>query len=258
MTTSTKPFVPDVELTAGQPAPIAANGGKAYTSLDVNGDAGTAAAVSDALEQSPAVRARRSPILSKMQLRALSKPHGARVSTLCRMPRTLNPATCRRRKAALLCHCITQSLTPLPTLWCRLTQSGRTRSERRKRPNSRRTNATTRAAASTFHRSCATPGASQSTTRVCRQTLPNAWTNWGSPLASCESQCQNFYDSEEVRSVFYAEMEQLLLEFFRMPATLWSSITTSLIKITRVTAQKTKTPKTRESMPTTPTWCTTI
>ena len=51
MTTSTKPFVPDVELTAGQPAPIAANGGKAYTSRDVNGDAGTAAAVSDALEQ---------------------------------------------------------------------------------------------------------------------------------------------------------------------------------------------------------------
>ena len=53
--------------------------------------------------------------------------------------------------------------------------------------------------------------------------------------------------------MFYAEMEQLLLSFFRMPATLWSSITTSLIKITTVTAQKTKTPKTRASMPTTPT-----
>ena len=51
MTAMTKPFVPDVELTAGQPEPVAANGGKAYTSRDVNGDAGTAAAVSDALKQ---------------------------------------------------------------------------------------------------------------------------------------------------------------------------------------------------------------
>ena len=51
MTTATQPFVPEVELTAGQPAPIAANAGRAYTSLDVNGDAGTAAAVNDALQQ---------------------------------------------------------------------------------------------------------------------------------------------------------------------------------------------------------------
>ena len=36
----------------------------------------------------------------------------------------------------------------------------------------------------------------------------------GAILGLRESQCQNFYDSEEVRSVFYAEMEQLLLEFF--------------------------------------------
>ena len=49
--TSTNPFVPALERTAGQRAPIAANGGRAYTSLDVNGDAGTTAAVSDALEQ---------------------------------------------------------------------------------------------------------------------------------------------------------------------------------------------------------------
>ena len=46
-----KPFVPEVELTAGQSAPIAANQGKAYTSRDKDGDAGTEAAVTDALTQ---------------------------------------------------------------------------------------------------------------------------------------------------------------------------------------------------------------
>ena len=32
--------------------------------------------------------------------------------------------------------------------------------------------------------------------------------------AHCKSECQNFYDHEEVELVFYAEMEQLLLDFF--------------------------------------------
>ena len=150
MTTSTKPFVPDVELTAGQPAPIAANGGKAYTSRDVNGDAGTAAAVSDALEQIASGEGQAvTDFIENAAPGPIETPWGKGFDAMPNASNTLNPATCRRRKAALLCHCITQSLTPLPTLWCRLTQSGRTRSERRKRPNSRRTNATTRAAAST-------------------------------------------------------------------------------------------------------------
>jgi hypothetical protein len=43
---------------------------------------------------------------------------------------------------------------------------------------------------------------------------PECMDKLGLSLAACESQCQNFYDSDEVRSVFYAEMEQLLLAFF--------------------------------------------
>ena len=45
------PFVPPLELTAGQPAPVAANGGLSYMSYDKNGDAGTAEATKDALTQ---------------------------------------------------------------------------------------------------------------------------------------------------------------------------------------------------------------
>ena len=44
-------YVPPLELTQGQPAPIAANGGLSYASFDRNGDAGTTAAIEAALKQ---------------------------------------------------------------------------------------------------------------------------------------------------------------------------------------------------------------
>ena len=40
-------YVPTLQLTEGQPAPIAANGGLSYMSFDKNGDAGTAEALKD-------------------------------------------------------------------------------------------------------------------------------------------------------------------------------------------------------------------
>ena len=44
-------FVPPLELTKGQAPPVASNGGLSYMSLDVGGDAGTAAAIDAALRQ---------------------------------------------------------------------------------------------------------------------------------------------------------------------------------------------------------------
>ncbi len=44
-------YVPTLQLTEGQPPPIAANGGLAYMSFDRDGDAGTAAAIEAALDQ---------------------------------------------------------------------------------------------------------------------------------------------------------------------------------------------------------------
>jgi hypothetical protein len=44
-------YVPPLQRTAGQPPPIAANGGLSYLSFDHEGDAGTAAALEDALAQ---------------------------------------------------------------------------------------------------------------------------------------------------------------------------------------------------------------
>src|SRR5579859_7970738 len=44
-------YVPPLQRTAGQPPPIAANGGLSYMSFDRGGDAGTAAALQDALAE---------------------------------------------------------------------------------------------------------------------------------------------------------------------------------------------------------------
>src|SRR6202163_3428277 len=42
-------YVPPLQRTEGQPAPIAAHGGLSYMSFDRGGDAGTAVAIQDAL-----------------------------------------------------------------------------------------------------------------------------------------------------------------------------------------------------------------
>ena len=49
--TDSSAYVPPLQLTEGQPPPIAANGGLSYMSFDRDGDAGIAAALEDALAQ---------------------------------------------------------------------------------------------------------------------------------------------------------------------------------------------------------------
>ena len=44
---ASSPYVPSLQRTAGQPPPIAANGGLSYMSFDRDGDAGTAKAIQD-------------------------------------------------------------------------------------------------------------------------------------------------------------------------------------------------------------------
>jgi hypothetical protein len=45
-------------------------------------------------------------------------------------------------------------------------------------------------------------------------TTPECMDRLGVALAHCESACTNFYDAAEVERVFYPEMEKLLLEFY--------------------------------------------
>src|SRR5207302_3664524 len=48
---ASSPYVPPLQRTEGQPPPIAAHGGLSYMSFDREGDAGTAAALQDALAE---------------------------------------------------------------------------------------------------------------------------------------------------------------------------------------------------------------
>jgi hypothetical protein len=54
-------YVPPLQRTEGQPPPIAAHGGLSYMSFDRDGDAGTAAAIQDALAEIARARASASP-----------------------------------------------------------------------------------------------------------------------------------------------------------------------------------------------------
>src|SRR5580698_8913719 len=47
---ASSPYVPTLQRTAGQPPPIAANGGLSYMAFDHDGDAGTNKALQDALD----------------------------------------------------------------------------------------------------------------------------------------------------------------------------------------------------------------
>ena len=49
--TASPAYVPPLQRTAGQPPPVAANGGLSYMSFDRDGDAGTAKALEDALTE---------------------------------------------------------------------------------------------------------------------------------------------------------------------------------------------------------------
>src|SRR3954451_16077722 len=46
---ASSPYVPPLQRTAGQPPPIAANGGLSYMSFERNGDGGTSKALEDVL-----------------------------------------------------------------------------------------------------------------------------------------------------------------------------------------------------------------
>ena len=215
MTTSTKPFVPGVELTAGQPAPIAANGGKAYTSLDVNGDAGTAAAVSDALEQIASGEGQAvTDFIEHAAPGPIETPWGKGFRRYAECLAHIKSSDIQAPEGGLalplrytIFDAPSYSVVPSNAIW----KDPERKAEAAKLAKDERDNA---------RRSLYFPQIMRDARRIpeyypgLSPNSPECMDKLGLSLASCESQCQNFYDSEEVRSVFYAEMEQLLLAFF--------------------------------------------
>lgn len=212
---SAKAYVPTLELTAGQPTPIAANGGLSYMSFDNNGDAGTAAATRDALAliDTGAGQAvtdlinnappgpintkwglgfrRYSECLEYIKQTGMTAPDGGLVLPL-RYSIYEQPS---------------YSIVSSNALWRdpdRKDDANRLRKE--EHDEVRRCLYFPQVMRDARRISEYYPGLSPNS--------PESMDKLGVSIAHCESKCQDFYNHEEVEAVFYREMEELLLKFF--------------------------------------------
>jgi len=208
-------YVPPFQLTRGQAAPIAANGGVSYMSLDRDGDAGTTAATQDALRQvatgeGQAVtemleKAPPGPIetrwgigfrgyaecLEYIRAKGIEAPEGGIVVPM-RYSIYEQPS---------------YSIVPSNALWKDPARKAEAQALRKEeRDVVQRCLYFPQVLRDARRIGEYYPGLSPSSA-ACMDKL-------GVSLGHCESKCQNFYDPEEVERVFYPEMEKLLLEFF--------------------------------------------
>lgn len=212
---SRSPFVPSLELTAGQPTPIAANGGLSYMSFDEHGDAGTGAATRAALEQITSGEGQR--VIDMIE----SAPPGAVETKWGPGFRSYDECVAYIRETGMqapdggvvlpLRYTVDErpsyTVVPSNALWQAhdreadaelLRQEDRDIERRRLYfphvlRDARRIE--------TYY-----PGLSPYSAE--------SMDKLGVSLAHCESDCTDFYNAAEVESVFYPEMEKLLLDFF--------------------------------------------
>ncbi len=208
-------YVPLLQRTAGQPPPIAANGGLSYMSFDRDGDAGTAAALEDALAQIAEGEGQRvvdmidkappGPIetrwgrgfrdydgcLDHIRANGIKAPEGGLALPL--------PYTVHERP--------TYSVVPSNAIWRDPARADVAEMLRQNEEANRR-------------RDLYFPQLMRDARRIGQYhpglspDSPQCMDRLGVSLAHLESKCSNFYDAAEVERVFYPEIERLLLGFF--------------------------------------------
>jgi len=208
-------YVPPLRRTAGQPPPIAANGGLSYMSFDRKGDAGTGAALEDALAQIAEGESQRvidmirnappGPIetrwglgfrgydecLDYIRAKGIKAPDGGLALPL--------PYTVHERP--------TYSVVSSNALWRDPARADLAPILRQNEKDNLR-------------RDLYFPQVLRDARRIAEDypglspNSPECMDRLGVSLAHLESKCSNFYDSAEVERVFYPEIERLLLEFF--------------------------------------------
>lgn len=208
-------FVPSLELTEGQPAPIAANGGLSYMSFDRDGDAGTAAATEAALSQ---IAEGAGQAIIDMLDSAPSGPVETQWGTGFRdydecveYIRANNIEAPEGGVALPLRYSINEqpsySIVPSNALWRDPSRAADAKALRQDEEDNKR-------------RYLYFPHVLRDARRLeeyypgLSPTSPECMDRMGLALAHCESKCENFYDAAEVERVFYPEMEKLLLEFY--------------------------------------------
>ncbi len=210
-------YVPPLQRTAGQPPPIAANGGLSYMSFERNGDGGTAKALEDALAQIADGEGER---IADMIHNA---PPGAPIETKWGIGfrkfeecmehiRKHNPMAVPAGGIALpLPYTVyerpTYSIVPSNAIWRDPARPEVAALLRKNEQNNKR-------------RDLWFPHVMHDARRIgeyypgLSPTSPECMDRLGISLAHLESKCSNFYDSAEVERVYYPEIEKLLLEFF--------------------------------------------
>ena len=208
-------YVPPLQLTEGQGAPIAANGGLSYMSFDQDGDAGTAAATEAALAQIAKGEAQAvldmldnappGPIETKWGI-------GFRSYDECLAYIRANNIEAPEGGLALPLH---YTINELPSytvvssnaLWQDPSRAADAKAlHKDEQDNKRRCLYFPHVMRDARRMEEYHPGLSP--------TSPECMDQLGVSLAHCESECENFYDSAEVERVFYPEIEKLLLDFF--------------------------------------------
>jgi hypothetical protein len=208
-------YVPPLQLTAGQPPPIAANNGLSYMSFDRNGDAGTTAATDAALRQ---IAEGEGQALIDMLDNAPPGPvqtkwgDGFRSYKEClEHIRASNMEAPEGGLALPLRYTIHEqpsyAIVSSNALWrdpARQDEANALRKD--EQDGARRYLYFPQVLRDARRIEEYHPGLSPSS--------PECMDRLGLALAHCESECENFYDSAEVERVFYPEMEKLLLAFF--------------------------------------------
>ncbi len=213
--THSSAYVPPLQLTEGQPPPIAAHGGLSYMSFDRDGDAGTAQAIEDALAEIAKGEGQRvidmldaappGPIETKwgpgfrkfedclayIRANNMEAPEGGIVVPM--------PYSVYERP--------TYSVVRSNALWHDPAQKDKAQLLRKNEENNQCYNLFFPQILRDARRIGEYYAGLSPDSAECMDRL-------GLSLAHFESKCQNFYDSAEVERVYYPEMEKLLLDFF--------------------------------------------
>ena len=208
-------YVPPLELTEGQPPPIAANGGLSYMSFDRDGDAGTVAATEEALRQ---IEEGEGQAVIDMIDNAPAGPIetqwgiGFRRYVECMDYIRANDFDVPEGGVALpLRYTVYErpsySIVSSNALWRDPSREAEASALRKdEKDTERRCLYFPQVLRDARRIEAYHPGLSPNS--------PECMDKLGVSLAHCDSKCQNFYDSAEVERVFYPEMEKLLLSFF--------------------------------------------